>query len=353
MQLRQSAPAENRKPDGAARASETAELQRAVSAFQEAQAPRAIWQLVNSLGGLVATTAAMYLLLEVSFWLSLALAPVAAGFLVRVFILQHDCGHGSLFRNRATNRWVGRLCSLFTMTPFDAWSRQHAVHHVVWNDLDRRQSGADIYSSCLTVAEYRALSGWQRFGYRMVRHPLIANLMIPPLVFTLLYRVPFDMPPEWRRERNAVYVTDLALVAFYGGLVLALGWTAVLAVQVPIIVLAGIAGVWLFSVQHRFETTAWLRHEGWSYEQAALAGSLHLKLPRVLQWFSGNIGLHHIHHLNPRVPNYRLQDCYDAVPALQEGPSMGLAQALVQWRYTLWDENRQRMVPFAAAHAAA
>jgi omega-6 fatty acid desaturase (delta-12 desaturase) len=157
MQLSQPVSVDDRKPNRAARDSETVELQRAVSSFQDAQAPRAIWQLANSLGGLIATAAAMYLLLEVSFWLSLALAPVAAGFLVRVFILQHDCGHGSLFRKRSANRWVGRLCSLFTMTPFDAWSRQHAVHHVVWNDLDRRQSGADIYSS---AAGSGSATGW-------------------------------------------------------------------------------------------------------------------------------------------------------------------------------------------------
>ncbi|MEX0760165.1 MAG: fatty acid desaturase [Tistlia sp.] len=331
---------------------EALELQRSVAAFQQAQAPRAIWQLVNSLGGLVATAGAMYAALSVSFWLSLALAPLAAGFLVRVFILQHDCGHGSLFASRTANRWVGRLCSLFTMTPFEAWSRQHAIHHVVWNDLDRRQSGADIYSSCLTVEEYRAMSPWQQLGYRAVRHPLVANLLIPPFVFLILYRLPFDMPPDWRRERNAVYLTDLALFLFYGGLAWIFGLAAMAAVQIPIIVCASIAGVWLFSVQHRFENTAWLRHENWSYEQAALGGSLHLKLPRVLQWFTANIGLHHIHHLNPRVPNYRLQDCYDATPALQSGPSMHLPAALLQWRYTLWDETLERMVPFSAARAA-
>lgn len=327
------------------------DLQRRVAAFQRPRTPEALWQVANSLGGLLLSLGAMYALLPISFWLSLAVAPLAAGFVVRVFILQHDCGHGSLFPSRAANRWVGRLCSLFTLTPFDAWSRQHSIHHLVWNDLDRRQSGADIYSSCLTIEEYRALSPLRRFGYRAVRHPLVANLLIPPFVFLLLYRVPFDMPADWRRERRAVYLTDLALAAFYGGLGWALGFGALAAVQLPVIIIAGIAGVWLFSVQHRFESTAWLRGKEWNYQQAALAGSLHLRLPRILQWFTANIGLHHIHHLNPRVPNYRLQACHDATPPLQEGPSMGLGRALLQWRYALWDETTQRMVPFSAARA--
>lgn len=326
-----------------------AELQRAVAAFQRPQTRDAVWQLATALGGLLATCAAMYALQSLSIWLSLALAPLGAGFLVRTFILQHDCGHGSLLPSRAANRWVGRLCSLFTLTPFDAWSRQHAVHHQVWNDLDRRQSGADIYSSCLTVEEYRALGPWRRLGYRAVRHPLVANLLIPPFVFLLLYRLPFDMPRQWRHERRAVWLTDLALLAFYGGLGWALGFGALAAVVLPVVAVAGIAGVWLFSVQHRFESTAWLRGADWSYQRAALAGSLHLRLPRVLQWFTANIGLHHVHHLNPRVPNYRLQACHDATPPLQQGPSMGLGRALRQWRYTLWDEARARMVPFSAA----
>ncbi|SME88969.1 omega-6 fatty acid desaturase (delta-12 desaturase) [Tistlia consotensis] len=328
-------------------------LQRAVAAFQTPEPRTSIFQLACSLGGFVASCATMYAALGVSFWLTLALAPIAAGFMVRLFILQHDCGHGSFFRSRAANRWVGRLCSLLTLTPFEAWSRQHAIHHLVWNDLDRRQSGADIYSSCLTVEEYRALPAWRRLGYRAVRNPLIANLLIPPFVFLLLYRLPFDMPSDWRRERRAVYATDLALLAFYGGLAWAIGPLALAAVWLPTVVVAAIAGVWLFSVQHRFESTAWLRHGSWSYERAALAGSLHLKLPRPLQWFTANIGLHHIHHLNPRVPNYRLQACLEAIPALRRGPSMGLSRALLQWRYALWDEARQRMVPFSAARAAA
>ncbi len=330
---------------------ESARLQRAVAAFQEAHGGRALWQVGLSLVLYLGTAAAMLAAVSLSFWLSLALAPLAAGLLVRLFILQHDCGHGSLFRRRATNRWVGRLLSLFTLTPFDAWSRQHAVHHLTWNDLDRRDSGADIYSSCLTVEEYRALGRWRRLGYRTVRHPLIANLLIPPFVFLLLYRVPFDMPEDWRHERRAVYLTDLALLALYGGLGWALGFGVMAAALLPIIVIAGIAGVWLFSVQHRFETTAWLRHGEWSYERAALAGSLHLRLPRVLQWFTANIGLHHIHHLNPRIPNYRLQACHDANAALRRGPSMTLGRALRQWRFALWDERLQRMVPFSAVRA--
>jgi len=317
--------------------------------FQAPMLGKSLSQTVTSFGGFFATCAAMYLLNDVSYWLSLALAPLAAGFLVRIFIIQHDCGHWSFFRGRRANDILGFACSLLTLTPYASWRRQHAGHHGVWNNLDRRESGADIYSSCLTVAEYRALTPFQRWRYRATRHPLVANILLPTLVFLGLYRVPFDTPRAWRHERRAVYVTDVALVAMFGGLGLLLGFGEVASVQLPIMVLASIIGVWLFSVQHRGEATQWARRDDWDAVSASLRSSTYLRLPAILQWFTGNIGYHHVHHLNPRIPNYRLQECHASIRNLRAVPALSLRDGLRAMNYVLWDEDRSRMVTFRQA----
>lgn len=291
----------------------------------------------------------MYLLNDVSYWLSLALAPMASGFLVRIFIIQHDSGQWSFFRARRANDILGFACSLLTLTPYASWRWQHARHHGIWNNLDRRQSGADIYSSCLTLAEYRALSRSQRWWYRATRHPLVANILLPPLVFLGLYRIPFDTPRAWRHERRAVYVTDVALVATFGGLGLLLGFGEVATVQLPIMVLASIIGVWLLSVQHRSETTHWAHRDVWDAVSASLQSSTYLRLPAALQWFTGNIGYYHVHHLSPRIPNYRHQECHASIPALREVPTLSYRDGLRAVRFVLWDEERGRMVTFKEA----
>ncbi len=324
------------------------DLKKALAAHQAPQLRRSLGQMATTFLPFFALMAAMYLLRGVSVWLTLALILPAAGLTVRIFIIQHDCGHGAFFRNRAANEWLGRFCSLFTMTPFANWRRHHSNHHAVWNNLDRRDSGADIYSTCLTVAEYRALSRRGQWWHRVVRHPLIAQLLLPPLVFVLLFRVPFDTPRTWRREWFSVLWTDLGLAALFAGLVLLLGVGPVALVQLPVIAASAILGVWIFSVQHRFEEVLWSRQADWTATGAALLGTSYLKLPRVLQWFSGNIGFHHIHHLLPRVPNYRLEECHRACVALtQAGPVLTLRQALRAPAYALWDERRARMVRFA------
>jgi len=317
----------------------------AAARFQSPVLVKSLGQLTSSFGGFICACSAMYLTIGTSYWIALPLALVAAGFVVRIFIIQHDCGHGSFFKSQRANHVLGLLCSLFTLAPFAAWRRQHAGHHRIWNDLDRRMSGIDLYSSCLTVAEYQAIGPWRRRWYRLTRHPLVANLLLPPLIFLVLYRVPFDTPKGWRHERRAVYMTNFALVALIGGLGLLVGFDRVAAVQLPILVVASIIGVWLFSVQHRFEHTRWARHSEWRFSDAALQGSSHLRLPRLLQWFTGNIGFHHIHHLNPRIPNYRLQECHDANPLLRTAPVLTLWSGLRQMRFALWDEERGRMVP--------
>lgn len=324
-------------------------LRREAARFQEPVLGISLWQIASSFVGFLATCGAMYGLLEVSSWAALALAPLAAGFLVRIFIIQHDCGHRAFFRSTWANDLLGFACSVLTLTPYLSWRRQHAGHHRIWNDLDRRESGVDMYSSCLTVVEYQALSPWARWRYRVIRHPLVANVLLPPLIFILLYRLPFDMPAAWRRERRVVHLTTAAVAAVLGGLGLWLGYGAVAAVQLPVMAMAAIAGVWLFTVQHRGPTTEWTRHDAWDSIAAALHGSTYLRLPKILQWFTGNIGFHHVHHLNPRIPNYRLQECHDRIAALSAIPALSFRDGLRASALALWDERAARLVTFRAA----
>jgi acyl-lipid omega-6 desaturase (Delta-12 desaturase) len=324
------------------------QLLRKTAAFQESILTQSLGQLATSFGGFIATCAAMYAFLSVSLWLALPLSALAAGFLVRIFIIQHDCGHGSFFKSRRANDLIGRLCSMMTLTPYAFWRRQHARHHGSWNNLDRRAaSGLDIYSSCMTVTEYRALKPWRRCLVNIANQPAVANLLLPPFVFIVLYRVPFDAARGWRRERRAVYLTDVGLAALIGGLMLILGCGRVVAVQLPTMAIASIVGVWLFSIQHRFERATWASEADWNFTTAAMRGTSRLHLPRILQWFTGNIGFHHVHHLNPRIPNYRLEDCHDADAAFRLAPKLTLRTAFQALRFTLWDEERRCMVPFA------
>lgn len=325
-------------------------LLRASTLFQAPILGRSLVQLLTSFGGFFATCAVMYACLTVSLWIALPLSVIAAGFLVRIFIIQHDCGHGSFFRSRRANDLVGVFCSLMTLTPYAFWRRQHARHHGSWNNLDRRAaSGLDIYSSCMTVAEYRSLGRWQRAITRFTNHPIVANLLLPPLVFMLLYRTPFDAAKGWRRERREVYLTNIGLAALFGGLGLLLGYGRVVAVQLPIMTVASIIGVWLFSVQHRFEHAFWAKDSSWDFTTASLRGTSHLHLPRILQWFTGNIGFHHVHHVNPLIPNYRLEECYKANVAFQAVPKLTLSAAVRAVRYALWDDDLERLVSYRFA----
>lgn len=322
-------------------------LRAILSAHQGPQLPRSLGQLATTFLPFFGLIAAMYALWGVSPWISLGLSIPAAGFVVRIFIIQHDCGHGAFFRSRAANDWLGRFCSLITMTPYANWRRQHAKHHAVWNNLDRREMGSDIYSTCLTVAEYRSLSPFRRWWCRTVRHPLIAQFLLPPLVFVFYYRAPFDSPGAWRQEGPSVFLTNAGLAIVFTALVLMLGVAQVAIVQLSTIAITSIIGVWFFSVQHRFEDAVWARQDQWNATNAAVLGSSHLKLPRVLQWFSGNIGFHHLHHLMPRIPNYRLEECHRACAAvLPDSQSLSLLQALQAPAYKLWDETEARMVRF-------
>ena len=328
-------------------------LRAAVAQFRTPSLPQALWQLASTLAGFIGVCTLMYATFGASYGLTLGLAVIAVGFTVRVFIIQHDCGHGSFFASPRANMLVGCLCSLITFTPYENWRRQHAGHHAVWNNLDRRDSGVDIYATCLTVFEYRALSAQRRFLYRLSRHAIVTGLILPPFIFLLLYRFPFDTPKGARRERLSVHATNAGITVLYATLGSIFGFEPMLFIQLPIIAIASIVGVWLFAVQHRFEETLWQREDEWNFTAASLRGSSFLKLPRTLQWFTGNIGFHHVHHLNPRIPNYRLEACYRAIPALRAVPSLGLGDALRAPCFALWDEERRRMVTFRTARACA
>jgi acyl-lipid omega-6 desaturase (Delta-12 desaturase) len=324
-----------------------ADLRLATRAFRTPTIAMSVAQLASGFVPLIAIYAAMYagLMLGVSYWALGGLSLLAGVFIVRIFIFQHDCGHGSFFRDSAANRWVGMACSLVTLTPYENWRRQHAGHHMHWNDLDNRNSGSDIYSTCLTVKEYEALTPRQRLFYRFVWHPVVALLVLPPLVFLLLYRFSFDTPAAWKRERRSVHITNAGLVVVFGTLIYFFGWQNVLLVHLPAAATAAIVGVWMFSLQHRFEDALWARDGVWSAQDASIAGSSHLVLPKVLQWFTGNIGYHHIHHLDPGVPNYRLEACHRSDPRFGAAPKVTLWQGLSAMRYCLWDEQNQRLIP--------
>jgi omega-6 fatty acid desaturase (delta-12 desaturase) len=316
----------------------------AVAVYQSPDVRRSVWQLANSVGPFLVLWYGSYRLLSVSYLLSLAASLLAAGFLVRVFIIFHDCGHGSFFRSRTANDVVGYITGILTLTPYHDWRREHAVHHATAGDLDRRGRG-DVWT--MTVSEYRQASFWRRLGYRLYRNPLVMFGLGPLWVFFIKQR--FTRSGSVLRERLSVHVTNLALAGLFAALTAGIGLKAMLLVQVPVMAFAGAAGIWLFYVQHQFETVYWERTDKRDFVAVALRGSSLYRLPKLLQWFSGNIGLHHIHHLSPRIPNYKLEACYREQPLFQGVNRVTLFSSLRSLRLRLYDEASRRMVGFRAA----
>jgi acyl-lipid omega-6 desaturase (Delta-12 desaturase) len=302
--------------------------------------------VATSLVPYLALSALMYLALDVSYLLVLALALPAAGFLLRTYIVFHDCAHGSFLPSRRANAWLGVALGLVVYAPFVSWRHSHAVHHATAGDLDRRGVG-DVLT--LTVAEYRASPWRRRLGYRLFRNPLVMFGLGP--IYGLLLQPRLVSRSARPRLRRSVIATNIALAALVGALCWLVGWRDYLLVQMPAALLAGAAGVWLFYVQHQFEDTYWQSAADWSYADAALRGSSYLKLPKVLQFFTGNIGLHHLHHLSTRIPNYNLQRAHDQNPIFHDVPTLSLWDGLRAVRLKLWDEGRGRLVTFAEARA--
>ncbi len=310
--------------------------------YQSPDAWRSWWQLANSLIPFIALWVAMYFSLRLSFWLTLALSVLAAGFMVRLFIIFHDCGHGSFFKSQKLNDLVGFITGVFTFTPYYEWKHNHAIHHATAGNLDKRGVG-DVLT--LTVEEYIALPWWKKVGYRIMRNPLILFTVGSFIVFAVTHR--FWGPGAGKRERWSVIWTNLALVGIFAPLMFWLGWREVLLVQLPILFVAASAGVWLFYVQHNFEGTYWERKDNWDFLKAGLQGSSFYKLPAVLNWFTGNIGFHHIHHLAPKIPNYKLPKVYKENPIFQV-ESLTISKSLKSLGFRLWDEREKRMVGYSA-----
>jgi len=309
-----------------------------------ADTKRSIVQLVTTAIPFVALLVVMGWASHDRYWLTLLLAIPAAGLLVRLFIIQHDCGHGSFFKSRRANDFLGRVLSIPTLTPYGSWKRGHAAHHASTGNLDRRGRG-DVET--LTVAEYQASSRLRKVAYRLYRNPLVMVLLGAPINFIVLQRLPTGHELRDRQSRRSIMSLDLALLVAFGLPCAFFGVVPVFATYLPVMIIASWVGNWLFYVQHQFEQAHWERDGDWSFHVAALDGSSYFKLPAILQWFSGNIGLHHVHHLCSRVPNYRLQACLDAAPELDGVAKMiTLRESLGCWRLALWDERRRILVRF-------
>jgi omega-6 fatty acid desaturase (delta-12 desaturase) len=309
--------------------------------------PRSILDLATSVLPYLALWVAMYFSLRVSYLLTLALAVPAAGFLLRTYIMFHDCAHGSFLPSRRGNRYLGTVLGLFVMTPFHCWRHNHAVHHATAADLDRRGQG-DVPT--LTVAEYVGRDRRGRFGYRLFRNPLVMFGLGP--LFAMIIGPRIVTSSARPAQRRSIHATNITLAIVVAGLCLLVGWREYLLIQGPAAMLAGSAGIWLFYVQHQFEDTYWERGGDWTYSDAGLRGSSFLKLPQPLQWFTGNIGFHHVHHLCALIPNYNLQRAHEENDVFASVPTITFWDGLRATRLKLWDEDQRRLVTFAEARAS-
>jgi omega-6 fatty acid desaturase (delta-12 desaturase) len=279
--------------------------------------------------------------LALSYWLMLPIAILAAGFLARIFIIFHDCGHGSFFESKRANNAMGVIAGIINLTPYRHWRWQHAVHHGTSGDLDRRGSG-DVWT--LTVQEYIESTRWRRFSYRLARNPIVLFVFAPLYVFVVHHRFASSSAPM--RERQSVRRTNVALLGVVMVMSAVIGLKAFLLIQLTVLAFAGALGVWLFYVQHQFEGAYWARSKDWNYTAAALQGSSFYKLPKMLQWFTGNIGFHHVHHFNPRIPNYYLERCHEADPVFSRVKPLTLFASLKSLTFRLWDEQRNIFVNY-------
>jgi omega-6 fatty acid desaturase (delta-12 desaturase) len=328
-------------PPGNSELQERARWRAVIARYQQPSTARATWQIINTIVPYALLWYLMYWLKDISLWLTIPFAVVAGGLLVRVFIIFHDCGHGSYFKSRWANDIVGFIAGVLTSTPYYHWRWEHAIHHGTSGHLDKRGTG-DIWT--MTVQEYLDASRWKRFSYRLARNPFVLFILAPMFVFVIQQR--FPSPKANRRERHSVAWMNLALLCVAAGMSWLYGIGPYLFIQAVAWMVAGAAGIWLFYVQHQFEDVYWERGEDWDYVAAALQGSSFYKLPRILQWFSGNIGFHHIHHLSPRIPNYNLQKCHEADPVFQRVKPITLLGSLKSLAFRLWDEPAGKLVGY-------
>ena len=318
-----------------------------LSGYRNPNGWRSAFELAVTIGPFFLLWAMAWWSLGVSYWLTLAFSFVNAAFLLRLFIIQHDCGHGAFFNNRSVSDWLGRILGVLTLTPYDVWRRTHAIHHSSSGNLERRGIG-DVHTK--TVTEYQQLSAFGRLMYRVYRNPVVLFGLGPGYLFFLQNRLPFGLmstPRYWisAMGTNAGILAGVGLIGYFGGLM------PILLIMVPTTLLAATAGMWLFYVQHQFETTHWEAEEDWQLHDAALHGSSHYVLPSVLQWLSGNIGIHHVHHLYSRIPFYRLPEVLRDHDELAEGNCLTIRESLRSARLHLWDEKNKRLLSFRQARA--
>jgi acyl-lipid omega-6 desaturase (Delta-12 desaturase) len=316
-------------------------LRKQVAPYEKSNLRASIWQVINTLVPFFILWILAYQSLNISYILTLAFSVLAAGFLVRTFIIFHDCCHHSFFKNRKANMILGTITGILTVFPYHQWQHDHSVHHATSSNLDKRGTG-DIW--VLTVDEYLAASTWERLKYRLYRNPLVMFGLGPIYVFLLKNR--FNRKGARINERMNTYITNAGIAALTAVLCLTIGWEPFLLVQAPIFLISGSLGIWLFYVQHTFEDSYFEEDKHWEYVKAAVEGSSFYKLPKVLQWLTGNIGYHHVHHLSPRVPNYKLEEAHNNTLPLQNVPTITLATSLSSLKFRLWDEQGKRFVGF-------
>lgn len=318
----------------------------ALKPFSTPHTGRSLWELAITVGPFCAVMLVMLVAIDAGYLAALLLAPLAGLLLLRVFIIQHDCGHGAFLSKRSGNDWIGRALGVLTFTPYDCWRRSHTLHHANTGNLDSRGVG-DV--DTLTVAEFLASSPLQRLLYRAYRHPVVLFGIGPAYLFMLRHRLPIGLMREGSQYWVSAMATNLATAAILGLLVYAFGWATTALVVVPALLIAASTGVYLFYIQHQFETAHWERKPDWAFHDAALHGSTHLDLPQPLRWFTANIGVHHVHHLYSRIPFYRLQEVLKAHPELRDVNRYTLAQTVRPLVLTLWDEQNRRLISFREA----
>jgi omega-6 fatty acid desaturase (delta-12 desaturase) len=323
-------------------------LLKEVSPFRQPRHARSVFEIAITAAPFVLLWLLTWAALDAGYALGLLLAVPAGAFLLRLFLIQHDCGHGAFFRSQAANDWTGRILGVLTFTPYDYWRRSHAIHHASTGNLDARGTG-DV--DTLTVAEFRALGTGRRFLYRLYRHPVVLFGIGPAYLFLLRHRLPIGMMRKGWRPWASAMGTNLSIAAIAGALIWAMGLKLFLLVHLPITLVAASLGVWFFYVQHQFEHTHWDRGDQWGFHSSALHGSSHYDLPPILRWFSANIGIHHVHHLASRIPFYRLPEVLREIPALSRCSRVTVGESFRAVRLVLWDEEKRRLVSFAEARA--
>ncbi|MBM7552108.1 fatty acid desaturase [Thalassobacillus pellis] len=322
-------------------ANKQAQLRKNVAAFAKPDTVAGVRQLLNTLIPFFMIWFIAYQSLAISVWLALPLAAIAGGFVVRIFIIFHDCTHQSFFKNNKWNRVVGNITGVLTLFPFEKWKREHSIHHATSGNLDKRGTG-DIW--VMTVEEYRKASIWQRVAYRLYRNPILMFGFGPLYLFFFTNR--HNRKDAKKKERRNTHLTNLAIVIIYSLMIWLIGWKAFLLIQGPVLYISGMLGIWLFYVQHQFEDSYFEEEDEWDFVKAAVDGSSFYKLPKVLQWISGSIGYHHVHHLSPKVPNYHLEKAHESTPPLEKATTITLSTSLESIRFRLYDEKNKKFVSF-------